>query len=308
MSYQYDLADFKRFLYERNPKYRVDGLIFWQNRIPLPIDLFNQIFDEADAFIREYVRQVTISAIVFSYADEFTSNFGLLVENLPSSEIHDQQFTVTKWIELKLEETPNIRLMAFEIAEFLSLDEFELSADALVKSLSHQGKKYSRLFMPEAIREVYDSRSGCEEVGKDNTDMFGNIIADRYNIYRSGFGDALAIIFNALLEFRILCAGRGSHLKRLSLSVEKSENIDIRSGKTSDGSLWEPRYEDDHYVLLSTEHPLLRNKTKNEIGLLAELLYYLAEFENNQFSDIQRKLLENMRQEVSRGLWIRHDS
>lgn len=307
MSYQYDLADFKRFLHEKTPKYRVDGLIFWQNRIPLPIDLFNRIFDEADAIIAEYVRQVTASALVFSRADEFSASFGVQVGTLPSSEVSKQQSAVTEWTELKLQEIPDIRLLAFDIAEILGLEGFELSADALAVSLSHQGKKYARLFMPELIRECFDRRVGCDEVGKDNTDMFGNIIADRYNIYRSGFGDALAIIFNALLEFRILCAGRGSNLKRLNLSVEKAEGIDVRSGKTSDGSLWEPGYDDDHYVSLSAEHPLLRNKSEAETGVLAELLYYLAEFENNQFSDTQKKLLENMRQEVSRGLWIRHD-
>ncbi|WP_210437722.1 hypothetical protein, partial [Vibrio crassostreae] len=73
-----------------------------------------------------------------------------------------------------------------------------------------------------------------------NTDMFGNIIADRYNIYRSGFSDALAIIFNALLEFRILCSGRGEHLQKIRVMAPLIEDIDVRVGKTSDGSLWEP--------------------------------------------------------------------
>ncbi|MDY0134327.1 MAG: hypothetical protein RBS14_01395 [Atribacterota bacterium] len=307
MSYQYDLADFKRFLHAKNPKYRVDGLIFWQNRIPLPIDLFNRIFDEADAIIVEYINQVTASALAFSCGEELLEKFGTQITSLPSSELEGQQYAVAEWSELKLQEMPHIRLLAFDIAEILGLEEFKLSSVSLAVSLSHQGKKYSRLFMPETIKECFNKRGGADEVGKDNTDMFGNIIADRYNIYRSGFSDALAIIFNALLEFRILCAGRGSNLKRLSLTVEKTEGIDIRLGKTADGSLWQPGYDDDHYVLLSTEHPLLRNRSEAETGFLAELLYYIAEFENNQFSDTQRKLLENMRQEVSRGLWIRHD-
>ena len=162
--------------------------------------------------------------------------------------------------------------------------------------------------MPQLVRKCFELRAGCDQVGSDNTDMFGNIIADRYNIYRSGFSDALAIIFNALLEFKILCSGRGSGLQRLNLIVGRAEGIDVRSGQTTDGSLWEPGYDDDHFVTLNIEHPLLRNKVESESLKLAELLYYLAEFENNQYSDTQRKLLENMRQEVSRGLWIRHDS
>lgn len=307
MTYHYDLADFKRYLYDKNPKYRVDGLVFWQNRIPLPIDLFNQFFDEADEIVAEYIRQVVASALVFSCADEFFDEFGVPVNLLPNSDISNQQMAVDKWVEGKLKTMPNIRSLAFEIAEILDLDGFELSSSAIAKSLSHQGKKYFRLFMPPSIRDAFEKQVSCEDVGKDNTDMFGNIIADRYNIYRSGFSDALAIIFNVLLEFKITCSKKGKYLKRLSLSVEKSDGIDVRLGKTSDGSLWEPGYDDDHYVTLSEAHPLLRNKSEIEIHLLAELVYCLSEFENKQYSDTQRKQLENMRQEVSRSLWIRND-
>jgi hypothetical protein len=307
MSYQYDLADFKRYLYVKNPKYRVDGLVFWQNRIPLPIDLFNQIFDESEAIMVEYVRQVTVSALVFCCADEWMDFFGTSVNDLPGDRVSKREVAVTEWINDRLEENPEIGNLSFDVAELLSLDGFDLVGDELTASLSHQGKKYARLFMPSAIRDIYDKRVGNVEVGKDNTDMFGNIIADRYSIYRSGFSDALAIIFNALLDFRILCAGRGSYMKRLNLFVEKTEGMDIRFDKTSDGSLWEPRVDDDLYVSLNPEHPFLRNMPKAEAQVLAELLYYLAEFENSQFSDTQRKLLENMRQEVSRSLWIRHD-
>lgn len=307
MTYHYDLADFKRYLNDKNPKYRVDGLIFWQNRIPLPIDLFNQFFDEADEIVAEYIRQVVASALVFSCANEFFEEFGVSVNLLPNSDMSNQQMAADRWVEDKLKKMPNIRNLAFEIAEILDLDDFELSSGAIAKSLSHQGKKYYRLFMPQSVRDVFEKQVSCQDVGKDNTDMFGNIIADRYNIYRSGFSDALAIIFNALLDFRILCSEKGKFLKRLNLSVEQSGGIDVRLGKTTDGSLWEPGYDDDHYVTLSETHPLLRNKSEAEVQLLAELVYCLSEVENKQYSDTQRKQLENLRQEVSRSLWIRND-
>ena len=51
MSYQYDLADFKRYLHDKNRYYRVDGLIFWQNRIPMPIDQFNRYFDKSGKIV-----------------------------------------------------------------------------------------------------------------------------------------------------------------------------------------------------------------------------------------------------------------
>ena len=307
MTYHYDLADFKRYLNDKNPKYRVDGLIFWQNRIPLPIDLFNQFFDEADEIVAEYVSQVVASALVFSCADEFFDEFDIPVDELPNKDLLKQKIAVAEWVENKLKVMPNIRSLASEIVEILDLNDFELSSSEIAKSLSHQGKKYFRLFMPPSIRDVFEKMIRSQDIGKDNTDMFGNIIADRYNIYRSGFSDALAIIFNVLLEFRILCSEKGTYLKRLSLSVEKSDGIDVRLGKTSDGSLWEPGYDDDHYVTLSEAHPLLRNQSETAVQLLAELVYCLSEVENKQYSDTQRKQLENMRQEVSRSLWIRND-
>ena len=137
--------------------------------------------------------------------------------------------------------------------------------------------------------------------------MFGNIIADRYNIYRSGFSDALAIIFNALLDFRIMCSGRGAHLSQVRVITPLIEEADIRLGKTSDGALWEPGYEDDHYIILNDEHPLMRNLSENEVKPLAEFLFYIGEFENSQFSDASKKLVENLRQSISRSLWIKHD-
>ena len=47
MDYQFDVSDFKAYLKDKNPAYRVEGLTFWQKRIPLPIDLFNRIFDDS---------------------------------------------------------------------------------------------------------------------------------------------------------------------------------------------------------------------------------------------------------------------
>ena len=85
--------------------------------------------------------------------------------------------------------------------------------------------------MPAEVREQFILIPRCECVGQDNTDMFGNIIADRYNIYRAGFGDALAFIFNALLDFRILCSGRGGHLQELRVIAPLVEDIDVRLGK-----------------------------------------------------------------------------
>jgi hypothetical protein len=307
MSYQYDLSDFKRYLNNKNAKYRVDGLIFWQNRIPLPIDLFNRIFNESDQIVTDYVYQVTASAVVFSERSSFEDTFNVEVADLPKGDLKKQVLALDDWLQERLPTNSAITRMAYEIADILGLDRFEFSSNKVAEALQHQGKKYARIFMPSEVKKEFDAMPGCDEVGQDNTDMFGNIIADRYNIYRSGFSDALAIIFNALLEFRILCSGRGEHLQKIRVIAPMIDEIDVRMGKTSDGSLWEPGYEDDHYITLNSEHPLVRRLSQRESKPLAEFLFYLGEFESGQFSETNKKLIENLRQAVSRSLWIKHD-
>lgn len=307
MSYQYDLFDFKRYLNDKNAKYRVDGLIFWQNRIPLPIDLFNRIFNESDQIVTDYVYHIAASATVFSNSKSFEDTFSVEIKDLPKGDLKKQVFALKDWLQEHLTPNSAITRMVYEVADILGLDGFEFSSDKVAEALLHQGKKYARIFMPREVRREFDVISGCGDVGQDNTDMFGNIIADRYNIYRSGFSDALAIIFNALLEFRILCSGRGEYLQKIRVMAPLIEDIDVRVGKTSDGSLWEPGYEDDHYITLNSEHPLVRNLSEGESQPLAEFLFFLGEFENGQYSETNKKLIENLRQEVSRSLWIKHD-
>lgn len=307
MTYQYDLADFKSYLHNKNPKYRVDGLIFWQNRIPIPIDLFNRIFNESDQIVFEYVYQIAASAVTFTHRASFERAMAVEVTDLPKSELTKQALTLKDWLNENLPDNSPVVLMSYEIADILGLDNFVFSVDKVAEALQHQGKKYARIFMPSVVRDLFDLIPDCDGVGADNTDMFGNIIADRYNIYRSGFSDALAIIFNALLEFRIFCSGRGEHLQYLRVISPLVEDVDVRLGKTSDGSLWEPGYEDDHYITLNSEHPLVRNLSEEQSKPLAELLFYMGEFENGQFSDESKKLVENMRQAVSRSLWIKND-
>ncbi|GFO73561.1 hypothetical protein BJAS_P4424 [Bathymodiolus japonicus methanotrophic gill symbiont] len=307
MGYQYDLADFKRYLNDKNSKYRVDGLIFWQNRIPLPIDLFNRIFNESDQIVTDYVYQVAASAVTFSNRDSFQEALGIEVSDLPKSDLKKQSKELNLWLTEKLSNRSAVAHMSYEISGLFGLEDFNFSVDKVAESLTHQGKKYARIFMPAEVRKEYSLIKGCDDVGQENTDMFGNIIADKYNIYRSGFSDALAIIFNALLDFRILCSGKGSHLPKVRVISPLVEDVDVRLGKTTDGSLWEPGYEDDHYIMINQDHPLVREISSEQSGPLAECLFFLGELENNQFSDEKKKFVEELRQAVSRSLWIKHD-
>ena len=307
MGYQYDLADFKRYLNDKNPKYRVDGLIFWQNRIPLPIDLFNRIFNESDQMVTDYVYQLAASAVAFSNRESFQDVLGLDVIDLPNGDLKKQQRKLDSWLAERLSGRSAVFRMTHEVADLLGLEGFTFSVDKVAHAIRHQGKKYTRIFMPAEVRKLYSFVKDCDEVGEDNTDMFGNIIADKYNIYRSGFSDALAIIFNALLDFRIIFSETGSHLAKVRVIAPSIENVDVRLGKTSDGSLWEPGYEDDHYIVINQDHPFVSQLSTEQSSALAECLFFLGELENSQFSDEKKKFVEELRQAVSRSLWIKHD-
>lgn len=306
MSYQYDLADFKRYLNDRNKSYRVDGLIFWQNRIPLPIDLFNRIFDESDQIVTDYIYHLAAAILVFSNTDAFEEHLGHAVGDLPTSNLGKEHARLRKWVGFHTPQESAVVRMAYEIAEILGVSEFEFSSDRLADALLHQGKKYSRLSIPSKIRALTDRFAGVEAVGQDNTDMFGNIIADRYNIYRSGFSDALAIIFNALLDFRLLFSGKGGEMHKITVITSTNTDLDVRFAVTTDASLWEPGYDDDLYVTINNKHPLIRSLPQEQSPALAELLFFLGQYEYSQFSDQNKKFFENMRQSLSRALWIKH--
>ncbi|WP_108320988.1 hypothetical protein [Vibrio cholerae] len=96
MNYQYDLADFKRYLNDKNSKYRVDGLIFWQNRIPLPIDLFNRIFNESSQIVSDYVYQVVASSVTFSNRESFEKALSVEVSDLPTDDLKKQASELKK--------------------------------------------------------------------------------------------------------------------------------------------------------------------------------------------------------------------
>lgn len=306
--YQYDLSDFKKFLNDTNKSNRVDGLIFWQNRIPLPIDLFNRMFAEADSLLETYVDHLIGALLALKHFSDVAGT-RLSFTDLPSKDLMPRKHGMADVISRLLATNSGYRQAALRIAGALGLDDYVPAGQRIADALCHQGKKYARLQIPLALRHEFGvfEAEVASNIGFDNTDMFGNVVADRYDIYRSGFGDALANIFNQLLEFRLLCGGRVSSSRHISIDTAgNSDKFHVLLERTRDGSLWEPHFSDDLGLRINPEHPFCK-AMGDRIGEVKYLLYSLAEFEYNQFSDVQKKLIENMRQEVSRDLWIRFD-
>lgn len=312
MSYVYDLPDFKRFLNDSNSSYRVDGLIFWQNRIPLPMDLFNRMFEDGGHFFSLYTNHLMAALVACEYQAEICDHFNVPFEDLPSKNMKGSERALELVLQAIIDREQRFRATAAAVTDQLQLEDYQLNAASLTSALCHQGKKYMRLHCPVAIHDIISVRfpSAAGIIGSSNTDMFGNVIADHYNIYRSGFSDALAIIFNKHLDFRLMCHGHTPGLQRVSLSVEGDDlNFSVIEERTKDGSLWEPDYQDDHVLRINPEHPFCKKMAAEGVDTtaVAELLYEMSVFENSQFSDSQKKLLENMRQEISRELWIKFD-
>ena len=286
-------------------------MIFWQNRIPLPMDLFNRMFEDGGYFFSLYTDHLVAALIALEYGTEVCEKFGISFEDLPSKNLLAARITLEEVLRQIIDCEQRIQATAAAVADLLQLENYQLNAASLVSALCHQGKKYLRLNCPTAIRNILEARfpQASLPIGCSNTDMFGNVIADRYNIYRSGFSDALAIIFNKHLDFRLICHGHGSGLQRVSLTVENGDvNVNLVEERTRDGSLWEPDYQDDHVLRMNPEHPFYKRMAGAvNSAVVTELLYEICIFENSQFSDSQRKLLENMRQEISRELWIKFD-
>ena len=277
------------------------------------MDLFNRMFNEGSHFFSLYIDHLIGALICFAHQRETCEYFSVTFENLPSKDLYAHERSVASALQSVIDDEHRYFSIAMALADTFGLEDYYLDTSSIASALCHQGKKYARLHCPDSVRDIINTRfpGALNIIGSSNTDMFGNVIADHYDIYRSGFSDALAIIFNKHMEFRLLCQGHSSGLQRVSLTVESGNtNINVVEEKTRDGSLWEPDYGEDHILRLNPEHPFYGRMAEDGTAratALAELLYGFCEFENSQFSDSQRKLLENMRQEVSRELWIKFD-
>jgi hypothetical protein len=307
MEYEFDVSDFKAYLKERSHYYRVDGLTFWQKKIPIPIDLFNRIFEDSGAILFEYINHLTVSVLVFSEKQEFETIFGVSADKLPSDKLLTQNEKLVKWLSNVLSRNNAYKHFMLNVAEILKLDEVKIDPVILASALCHEGKKYSRLSYPEAIKALIAEFPAIEFLPIAKTDMFGNVIADRYEIYRSGFSDALANIFNALIDFKLVCGKHESVIQRMNLSVEEPKSDKYKFEKAQDGSLWEPGYDINSLVKINPEHPFLKSIPDQDSEFIIDILYYLSEFEGQQFNESSKKTIENMRQEISRSLWIKYD-
>lgn len=306
--------DFKKYLLENLPDSRQEELIFWKKGIPLPIDLVYRIFDQRGELLKLYLDHLSAvslyvySAKIESYSYEFEIN------NIPTSankireKILLEQFN-KYYLKSKISDMINL------LAESLYLVEYKFTEQSYKSAICHEGRKYKRLYLPTKIRENIKKFDPdlLKIIGLSNGDMFGNIVADELGVYRSGFSDAFAAIFNKLLDFifdksygKIVGNSSASNIRISKLNEPEIPYLKFKSGKIEDGSLWEPRYTDaESTFVLNNKHPyyeLINNKSGIEV--LIDIVSQSAVIENETIRDSTSKILETFRQDMSRRLRI----
>jgi hypothetical protein len=304
--------DFKKYLLDKLPDSRQEELIFWKKGIPLPIDLVYKIFDQRGELLKIYLDHLSAISLYSYSAKVESSNYILEINNLPSSENKKHQKRLANqfhkyYLKSKISNLTNV------LAERLFIVEYKFTEDNYFAAICHEGRKYKRLYLPLKIKEsikTYDSEL-LKIIGVSNGDMFGNIVADELGVYRSGFSDAFAAIFNKLLDFILertfekqISISTASKIKISQLQEPETPYLKYSSGKINDGSLWEPKYSDaKSSFILNSKHPyyeLVNNKTGIEV--LVDIASQSSLIESETIRDSTSKILETYRQDISRKL------
>ncbi len=304
--------DFKKYLLEKLPDSKQEELIFWKKGIPLPIDLVYKLFEQRGELLKIYLDHIS-AVLLYSYSSKIdSSNQELEINSLPSSynKNHKQKLEDhyhSYYLKSKISNITNV------LADRLFVVEYNFSCDNYFKAICHDGRKYKRLYLPLIIKErikAYDSEL-LKIVGVSNSDMFGNIVADELGVYRSGFSDAFAAIFNKLLDFILertsekqISTSTASKIRISQVNETEVPFLKIATGKIDDGSLWEPKYIDaKSSFILNSRHPyyeLINNKTGIEV--LVDIVSQSASIESETIRDTTNKILETYRQDLSRRL------
>ncbi len=304
--------DFKKYLLEKLPDSRQEELIFWKKGIPLPIDLVYRIFDQRGELLKIYLDHLSAISL-FTYSEKIeTSKYELEVSNLPCAENKKHKHKFADQFK-KHHLNSKISNLISVLADKLFVVEYNFNEDNYFNAICHEGRKYKRLYLPQKIKEDiknYDSEL-LKIVGVSNGDMFGNIVADELGVYRSGFSDAFASIFNKLLDFILertndkqISVSAASKIKISQVEEPEAPYLNFNSGKIEDGSLWEPKYTNaKSSFILNSKHPyyeLINNKTGIEV--LVDIVSQSALIESETIRDATSKILETYRQDISRNL------
>jgi hypothetical protein len=316
-TYSLNKYDFKKYLLAELPDTRQEDLIFWKKTIPMPVDLVYDIFEKRAELFSLYLHHIG-AACLFSYALEKEGrNWQVELARQPTKE-NSKQYSELISLFIKHLAGSNVLPMLNELAGALMLTSFIANEQLLVQALCHEGRKYKRIYIPAKFKALITPYFPdiLNYISNSNQDMFSNVVADELKIYRMGFADAFAGMFNKMIDFitdntssPTVTYASASDIKLIHLNKDPAPYVNIRHDKVTDGSLWGIFYKDskNNYVLNSS-HPffdLVKTNGINSEQTFVAIIEGLATIEGETFLDGDLKIIENLRQELSRKLRLK---
>jgi hypothetical protein len=316
-NYTLNKYDFKNYLLKELPDTKQVDLIFWKKTIPMPVDLIYGIFDKSGELLKKYIDHIG-AAFLYSYIHRtLGKNWTKAIEEQPTKANKTTKDDLYDLIDNYINQS-GIKGMTKEMADLLLLNNYEISSIRIFDALCHEGRKYKRIYIPVALRSIinkYDNQL-LNHIALSNWDMFSNVVADELKVYRMGFADAFSGIFNKLLDFILMFSalGRKGAINASDyriVRVQDRTDRDLRAvyGPILDGCVWEPRYVNGQCsFILSDSHPYcdyIRQQGTIAEKFLIEFAFYLSEIENETIRDSDKKVIEILRQELSRKLRVK---
>ena len=307
MADKYSYPDFMTYCTSSHASMRAEKDVFWYNRIPVPAVLVKKIFFGADQYLCTYLNHL-LTGIMLSLYDLSNASSGRSFDLFPDPEqakaakLEGKTEQIWSWCQ-RLAEYKSFERKACQL---VGIGAFELDRQSFEACLEHKGKKYERLYYPDSIKAlIIGSFPKVSELLKaNNGDFFGNVIADQLQIYRSGFGDAFAGIFNRLLDYK--CDFFPNIDPRLAKQGQLEEVSFRKLGVIhpvdyANGCLWEPSFQQGGAigVELDKNHPIFDVQSDQRISLF---LLALSKEEMSIFSEEAKSVVEDYRFRVSQTL------
>ena len=309
--YTLNKSDFKKYLLAELSDTRQDQLTFWKKGIPLPVDIIYSLFEKRGVLLGKYLDHIG-AAYLFAWANRNEgNNFKTLLAAQPSKNNLAKRVEITALFDRNFKAS-GIGPLLIGFSEQLLLKDYVPQTASMFDAITHQGKKYQRIFIPPLFKKMI--RGQFPELltlaGNKNGDMFANVIADELGIYRSGFGDVLVAYFNKLIEFILVhqsaSAGQYASVSPFSLSSEglpDYQDTALKISRIIDGSLWEPYFHNARTsFLLNSSHPFTDyiQDGREMKEMLVLLINAMAVVEDASLKTQDRKVIEKFRQDVSR--------
>jgi len=313
--YTPDKYSFRKYLLNELEETRQEELIFWKKTIPMPVDLIYDIYEKRGTLLAQYMDHIG-AAYLFTWSEKQKgNNWEEAVTFAPSKKLEGQISEIRSTFH-QYYDSSRVEDILSELAEIFMVEDYFPDPERLVAAMLHHGKKYERLYYPKAVREIIKKRFDefVPIMAQGQTDMFSNVVADELNIYRMGFADAFAGIFNRLIDFVLMFYYQGIQTSsnaniKIKVDTRQTTSGAIEFGNITDGAIWEPAYKGSAISLrLNEKHPFItyiKKGGENTEKAVSLLLHAMAEIEYRTPRDGDKKIIENFRQELSRALRLK---